>query len=129
MPAQLDSTVINTALTYVGAQCDEVTLCGPTEPTNYTEAHTTYKLGRASNGGGFTAPVFPAPTTNGNNQRITSTTIANAPVEATGNAVWVCYNKTTATAAMLAKLSMTSQTLTNGNTWSMAASTIDVPRL
>lgn len=127
MAAHIEGAVINQALAYLGTNGDQVNLCG-TEPTNYTEANATFRLATATNGAGFTAPLFGAATVNGNNQRTTTAAIANATVNTTGTALWVAYSKSTATAALLVVMSMTSQVLTSGNTWSMAASTVDIPR-
>lgn len=127
MAAHIEAIVINTALAYLATNGDQVNLCG-TEPTNYTEANATYRLATATAGAGFTAPLFGGATVNGNNQRTTTAAIANATVNTTGTALWVAYSKSTATAALLVVMSMTSQVLTSGNTWSMAASTVDIPR-
>ena len=72
--------------------------------------------------------MFGAAAPNGNNQRTTTAAIANATVNTTGTAIWVAFSKSTATAALLVSMTMTSQVLTSGNTWSMAPSTVDIPR-
>ena len=127
MAAHIEAIVINTALAYLATNCDLVNLCS-SEPADYTAASSTLRLATATNGAGFTAPYWGAATINGNNQRTTSVAISNATVNSPGTATFVAFSKTPATSALLVTMSMTSQVLTAGNTWSMAACTIDIPR-
>lgn len=127
MAAHIENTVLDQALLYLGTNGNRVDLCG-SEPTTYTEATSTFTLANATNGAGFTAPLFGAPANKApNGRQVTSAVVAAAPVTGNGTANWVAYSKTTATAALLAVLSMTAQALTSGNTWSQAATTIGIP--
>lgn len=127
MAAHIENLVLDQALTYLGANGSRVDLCG-TEPTNYTEATSTYTLANATAGAGFTAPLFAAPVNKAPNGRQVSTAgISGAPVTGSGTANWVAFSKTTAPAALLVVLSMTSQPLTSGNAWGQAASTVGIP--
>lgn len=122
--AHLENRVLDNGLSDLNANATNVYLCS-TEPTSYTEASSTYKLASASNGAGFTAPLFGAPAAHSpNGRQVTSAAVAAAAVTATGTAAWVAY---TTAAALQAVLSMTSQALTSGNTWSQAATTIAIP--
>jgi hypothetical protein len=127
MAAHIENAVLDQALTYLGTNGNRIDLCG-TEPTTYTEATSTFTLANATNGAGFTAPLFAAPANKTPNGRQVSTAVvAAAAVTATGTANWVAFSKTTATAALLVVLSMTAQALTSGNTWGAASSTVGIP--
>jgi hypothetical protein len=127
MAAHIENAVLDQALNYLNANGNRVDLCG-TEPTTYTEATSTYTLANATNGAGFTAPLFSAPGNRApNGRQVTTAVVSGAAVTGTGTANWVAYSKTTATAALLVVLSMTAQALTSGNTWGQAASTVGIP--
>lgn len=123
MAQHVEDIVLDQALTYLGTNAGRVDLC-ETEPTNYTQATSTFTKANAVGGGGFTAPYFAAPGARApNGRQVASAAISGAPVTGTTSTgvVWMAISKTTATAALLIVMSITSQQLTSGNTWNQAS--------
>ena len=116
MAKLIHDNVLDAALNYIKSNGTEFTVCGPTEPTTYTEAHTTYKLADiVTDSADFTGP---ADDTSG--RKITTVQQTDVPVDATGEALFVCINNT-AGSLLLLKTTRTSQSLTSGNTVTIPA--------
>lgn len=110
MPKSIHDDVLDAALNYIKTNGNELTVCS-TEPTTYTQAHTTYKLADvALDSADYTVSDGD---TSGRKVRIAQQT--DIPIDTTGTANWVCINDTN-NSKLLLKTSCTAQSLTSGNT-------------
>jgi hypothetical protein len=93
------------------------------EPATYTEATSTYTLGNKT-AITYTGPVDRAP----NGRKTTVDAISGGSVTGTGTASHWAISKTTATTALYAAKTLSaSQSVTNGNTFSLAAFDVGIP--
>lgn len=126
MAAHVESNVLDGGLTAFGTGAGKAVLCG-TEPTNATEANSTFALASATAGAGFTAPFVGAPAAGTpNGRKVTTAAITGASVTGTGTANWLAILNA-AGSTLYAVLAITPQALTSGNTWNMGATTITLP--
>jgi hypothetical protein len=94
-----------------------------TEPTTYTEATTTYTLGNKT-GITYTGPADRSP----NGRKTTVDAISGGTVTGNGTAAYWAITKPTATTALYASGSLSSsQVVTSGNTFSLAAFDLGIP--
>jgi hypothetical protein len=107
--AQLDAF-----LKTIADNCNKVVICS-TQPTTYTEANATYKLGEiaTTTGDGNGDFVISDGDTNGRKLRLLQQT--GVPISATGSAQHIALLDTV-NSKLLAVTTCTSQTVTNGNT-------------
>ena len=113
---------LDALLADIDDNAEELHICS-TEPTNYTEATSTYSLGQktsllitapADRGGGGRELVIPA--------------ITDGAVDVTGTADYWAIVKASATSRLLAAGDLSApQGVTNGNTFTLTEFTIGVP--
>jgi len=85
MAKSQNDAMLDAALAYITANCDEMIICS-TEPTNYTEATATYALAdQAMTSSNFTGPA--AGDTSG--RKITVDEAANVSIDSSGSAAHV----------------------------------------
>lgn len=119
--AYLNNEVLDSGLDYLTANGDRVDICSQ-EPANYTEATSTYTLGNKTS-----ASVGAATNGDVSGRKVTIAEITDGSVTGDGTATHWALSKTTATAALLAANSLSaSQAVTNGNTFTLAASDIEI---
>lgn len=93
------------------------------EPATYTEATSTYTLGNKT-GCTYTGPADRSP----NGRKTTVDAISGGSVTGTGTASHWAMSKTTATTYLGVTTSLaSSQSVTNGNTYSLTAADIGIP--
>jgi len=92
------------------------------EPTNYTEASSTYSLGNKA------APSVAAPSDRGGGGReVVVSAISDENVTATGTATHWAMVRNTATARLVATGALaSSQAVTNGNTFTLSSFSVGV---
>lgn len=110
------------ALDYIRDNAGALHICS-SDPTTYTEATSTYSLGSK------TSPTI-GTVTNGDTsgRKINVNAISDGSVSGTGTATHWAIVKTTATTELLASGSLSSsQSVTNGNTFTLTAFDIELP--
>ena len=115
-------SLLDLPLQYIKDNGSRLDICSA-EPANYTEATSTYTLGNK------TSITYTGPQ-NGDSsgRKIIVDAISGGSVTATGTASHWAISKTTSTVALLtAKNLSSSQAVTNGNTFSLAAFNITIP--
>ena len=124
MAANVASRVLDLGLNVLDTEADKIVLCSQ-EPTTFTEANSTYKLGEKS----FSAAAAFGSPANGspNGRKVSSTAITDGSVTATGTATnWAAID--TANSRLLAVGSLSaSQAVTSGNTFSLPSFDIRLP--
>lgn len=120
--AHLSDNVLDEALSYISTNGGRVDICSQ-EPATYTEATSTYTLGNK------TSPSFTGPADGDTSGRkITIDAISDGSVSGTGTASHWALSKTTATTDLLAAEALaSSQGVTNGNTFTLTATDIEIP--
>ena len=120
----LSDRVLDLGLNVLDTEASHIHLCSQ-DPTTYTEASSTYSLGNKNFGAGaaFGSPAAASP----NGRKVTSTAITDGSVTATGSAAkWAAVDATNT--RLLANGSLAaSQTVTSGNTFSLASFDIRIP--
>lgn len=107
MAKSVNNSVLDSALNYIKNNCNLMTACSA-EPTNLTQATTTYKLADVSMAtGDFTV----ADDTSG--RKVTVAAKSAVPVDTTGDATHTALCSAT---ELLLVTTCTTQTLTSGNT-------------
>jgi len=119
--ALLYNEVLDPALAILDTTGDRLDICS-TEPTTYTEAITTYTLGNK------TSLSIGAPeegTTSG--RMVTVAAITDGSVTGTGTAAYWAIVDVSETALLATGSLSSSQAVTSGNTFTLAAFTIRIP--
>lgn len=121
MPMVSDNA-LDAALDYIRNNAGALHICSQ-EPTNYTEATSTYSLGSK------TSPAITGPTNgDASGRKITVSAITDGSVSSNGTATHFAIVKTTATTELLATKALSaSQGVTNGNTFTLTAIDIEIP--
>jgi hypothetical protein len=124
MPASLSDRVLDLGLNVLDAEPEKIVICSA-EPTTYTEANSTFKLGEKvfAVGGAFGAPAAGTP----NGRKVSSTAITDGAVQGTGTATkWGVVDS--ANTRLLADGDLAaSQAVTSGNTFSLPSFDIRIP--
>jgi len=125
MTAQLETVALNYGLNQMHTNCTHITICS-SEPTTYAQATTTYLLGYNSFGAGN---VFPAASTTSTSLwTLTAAAVTAGTITTTGTAQWwAAVDETNSSLYAHGSLS-TSQVVTAGNTFSLAAFNISIPQ-
>lgn len=116
--------ILDNGLTKLDTETDKITLCSA-DPTTYTEANSTNALGNKtfSAGGAFGAPAARAP----NGRKVASTAISDGSITATGSATkWAAVDTAGTRLHVNGSLSA-SQSVTNGNTFTLASFDVGIP--
>ena len=120
--AFINDTELDALLASINSDVEALHICSA-EPTTVTEATTTYGLGNKSTPA-TTGPQDKSP----NGRELQIDAISDGSVTASGDASHWALVKTSATERLLATGSLAStQTVTNGNTFTLTAFTIGVP--
>lgn len=118
MTAHVDVSVIGNGMTDIlKGTADRIYICG-TEPTNFTEASSTYKLGSAVLSAGA---IFPGTLTLASTgaYKLSTVAIGSGSVSSTGSAYFWAI---TDSATLLAVGSLSAaQVVTSGNTFTLAS--------
>jgi len=114
MAVSVSDTVLDTALNYIKNNVTKQTICD-TEPTNYTEANSTYALADVVMASGD----FTVGDGDTNGRKVAVTAKSGVTVDTTGSANWVCLLDVSGT-ELLVKTSGDGQTIT-------ASNTVDIP--
>lgn len=118
----LADAVLDNGLSYLTSNGDRVDICTQ-EPANYTEATSTYSKGNKTS-----ASVGSPENGDTSGRKVVIAAISDGSVTGDGTVTHWALSKTSATAALLASTSLaSSQGVTNGNTWSMGATDIELP--
>lgn len=116
--------VLDLGLNVLDTEVDKITICNA-EPATYTAANATNALGSKTfaAGGAFGSPAARSP----NGRKVTSTAITDGSVSASGTAShWAAVD--TATSRLLAANALgASQSVTNGNPFTLAAFDVGIP--
>lgn len=124
MTAHVDVSVIGNGMTDILKNtADRIYICG-TEPTNFTEASSTYKLGSAvlTAGAIFPGTLTLASTSDG--YKLSTVAIGSGSVSSTGSAYFwaICDSATLLAVGSLAA----QQVVTSGNTFTLASFDITI---
>lgn len=118
----LTDNALDNGLNYLTTHGDRVDICSQ-EPTNYTEATSTYSLGNKTS-----ASVGAPQNGDASGRKVTIAAITDGEVTATDVATHWALTKTTATEELLAAQTLTaSQSVTDGNAFSLGAIDIEIP--
>ena len=118
----LSDNVLDNGLNYLTTHGSRMDICSQ-EPANYTEATSTYSKGNKTS-------VACGSPTNGDSsgRKVTIGAVTGGSVTGTATVTHWAYSKTTSTTELLAAKSLSSsQGVTSGNSWSMAAIDIEIP--
>lgn len=121
MAKELHDDLLDAALSYLSTNGNELVVCG-TEPTTYTEAHTTYMLANTTlTGGSYTGPA------NGDasGRKITVNAQTSISPTSAGTGNWVCVTDTS-NSKLLAKTSCPAKAFDTGDTLDIAAFDIEI---
>jgi len=120
MGKSVHDDVLDAALNEIKNNCDELVICSQ-EPTDYTEAHTTYALGDKPNPG-FTGPA------NGDasGRKLTVDAVSGADVDSSGTATHVALTDTGNSKLLYVTTLASSQAVTAGNTFNLTAWDIEI---
>jgi hypothetical protein len=119
---RLTDNALDSGLSYLNTNGDRVDICSQ-EPTNYTEATSTYTLGNKTSAS-VGAPV------NGDTsgRKVIIAAISDGSVTGTNTATHWALVKTSATTELLAAQTLSaSQAVTSGNTFTLGAIDIEIP--
>ena len=118
----IHDTALDALLNDIQSNGESLHICS-TEPTNYTEATSTYSLGEK------TSPTIATPTDRGGGGReIVVSAITDGAVDVTGTADYWAIVKDSATSRLLAAGDLSApQGVTNGNTFTLTSFAIGVP--
>lgn len=118
----INDTELDALLNSIDGAIEALWICSA-EPTTVTEATTTYGLGSKASPP-TTGPADRSP----NGRELTVSAISDGSVSVTGTASHWALVKTSATERLLATGALAStQSVTNGNTFTLTAFTIGVP--
>jgi len=118
MPALLHTDVYDSGLSVLTAATKTLYVCS-SQPTTLAEATTTYKLGTKTGLG------CGSPTAHTTGRKVIVTTFADGAVSATGSAAF--FGIVDGTRLLASGPLASSQTVTSGNTFSLAAFDIALP--
>jgi hypothetical protein len=119
--AFINDRVLDNGLTVLDTEADKLTICNA-EPTTFTEANVTYLLGAK------TSPTVGAPSARApSGRQVTVSAITDGAISASGTAShWALVD--TGNSRLLAAGSLSgSQSVTSGNTFTLAAFDIGIP--
>jgi len=119
--AWLANEVLDAALNYIDTNAENLYICSQ-EPTTYTAAQTTYKLGTKA---GPTIAASGEGTPNG--RSILISTITDGTVNATGTATHFAITDNSASILLATGALSASQAVTSGNTFSLTSFVILIP--
>lgn len=118
----LTDNALDYGVNYLTTNGSRIDVCSQ-EPVNYTEATSTYTKGNKT---GVTVGSPQNGDTSG--RKVTIAAITNGSITSNGTVSHWALSKTTATTELLAAKSLaSSQAVTSGNTFSLAAIDIEIP--
>ena len=116
----LNTIAMDSGLSYLTTNGTRVDICS-TEPTTYTQATTTYTLGYGTTTTGSPATRSPS------GRKVTVAAISGASVTGTNTAAYWALSYPSGTALLATGNLSASQSVTSGNTFSLAAFDIGIP--
>jgi len=119
--AYLNDRVLDLGLNVLDTEATALTICSA-EPTSFTEANTTYKLGTKSSLS-IGSPAARTPS----GRKVTVAAITDGAVSATGTATHVAIIDVTNSRLLATQALSSSQAVTNGNTFTTPAFDIGIP--
>jgi uncharacterized lipoprotein YajG len=120
MPS-INDRVLDTGLAILQNETTALVICSA-EPTTFTEANATYKLGAKA------SPTVSAPgARGGGGRKVTVSAITDGAVSATGTASHFALIDVTNSRLLATKALSASQAVTNGNTFTLTALDIGIP--
>lgn len=118
----LDDAALDNGLAYLTTNGSRIDICSQ-EPANYTEATSTYTLGNKTG-----LAVGAAQNGDVSGRKVVVPAITDGAVTASGMASHWALSKTTVTTALLSASTLAAtQVVTNGNTFTLAATDITIP--
>jgi len=119
--ALIGDRVLDNGLGVLNSEANEIVICSQ-EPTTYTEAHTTYKLGTKS------SPTIAAPSDRtGGGREAVAAAISDGSVEATGTSTHFAITDTVNSRLLAVGALSSSQAVTSGNTFSLTSFSVGIP--
>jgi hypothetical protein len=109
--------VFDNGLTILDTEVNEVTLCSQA-PTDYTGAHTTYKLGTKA------SPTVSAPTDGTTGRKVTLSAITDGALSAAGTATHIALSDTSNTRLLAVLPLASSVAVASSGTWTCTAADI-----
>lgn len=123
----INDNTLDNGLAALKAAATHIYICS-TEPTNYTEATSTYALGNKSFGAGA---VYPAAIAAGSpsGRKVVSAAVTDGSVTATGTANSNAVVTSGSTRLEVAKLLSATQSVTSGNAFTLTAQDVRLPNV
>lgn len=121
----LSDDVLDNGISQLDTLADRIDITSQ-EPVNYTEATTTYTLGFKDHGGpgtGFASPVDG----DASGRKVIATAVTDGSVTGTNTATHWAVSDVSGTALMATNTLSSSQAVTSGNTFTIAAFDIEIP--
>lgn len=124
MAASLEDRTLDFGLNELDALATHVRICN-TEPTNYTQATTTYVLGYKSwgAGAGFSSPSAGSP----NGRQVSSMAITDGTITTGGTANWWAVTDESNSRYLAHGTLQASQVVSAGNTFTLGSFNIKIP--
>ena len=117
----LNDRVFDNGLTVLDTEADVLYICNA-EPTNYTQASSTYALGSKAN------PTVSAPADRtGGGRKVTVSAIADGAATATDTATHYALVDVSETRLLAAGALAAGVSVTSGNVWTLTAFDIGIP--
>jgi len=121
----VNDRVMDSGLTILDAECDRFDVC-TAEPTNYTEATSTYTKGFKDHGAAGTAFGAVGDRTP-NGRKVSSTAVTDGAVSGTGTVTHWAASDVTNVRLLAAGVLSASQAVTSGNTFALPSFDIGIP--
>lgn len=117
----LTDNAMDALLNYIRTNCENLYVCSA-EPTTFTEASSTYKLGTKA------TPTIGAPAAGDvSGRKVTVSAISDGVVNSAGTATWIALTDDSATELLFAKALSSSLALATGSPFTLNAFDIENP--
>lgn len=121
MAAFLNDRVYDNGLSALTSETTQLVICS-TQPTTYTEAFTTYKLGTK------TSPTVGSPGAGSpNGRQVTVSAITDGSISASGTANSLALIDTSNSRLLTSQLLSSTQAVTSGNPFTLTSFTVRIP--
>lgn len=119
MAAHVENRVLDLGLNVLDTEATHLYICS-SEPTNFTQATSTFALGNKNFGAGA---VYGAPAAGGatNSRKVSTTAVTDGSVTASGTAAWVAAIDSVNSRLLAVYALASSQVVTSGNTFTLGS--------
>lgn len=120
MTAFINDVILDAALAYIDTNTENLYLCH-TQPTTFTQASDTYKLGVKA------TPTIAVPEDAASGRKVVIAAITDGTVSANGTAGFIALTDDSASLLLCTQALSGSQIVTSGNTFTLTEFDISIP--